>query len=118
MRKFQVTSPISLLIPLYLGGEQKEQVYRDKHVSFKRDFQKVFWVDKEDGWYDYNLREKKNNIEFYPSNLAPFFTRCYDSLDHLKSERVYSKIKSFGVFGFDGGIPTSMHQNTGQQVGF
>ncbi|KAI6192146.1 Trehalase [Aphelenchoides bicaudatus] len=83
------------------GGEEKEKT--------------VFWVDKEDGWYDFNLREKKNNIEFYPSNVAPFFTRCYDSLDHLKSERVYQKLKTFGAFGFNSGIPTSLHKNTGQQ---
>lgn len=45
-----------------LGNEKFEDYYRSKHAQFKRDFQKLFYVDSSDGWYDYNLREKKNNI--------------------------------------------------------
>ncbi|KAI6204877.1 hypothetical protein M3Y94_00728100 [Aphelenchoides besseyi] len=109
---------LSYFYSLIPGEVVKEAEYRVRLFKFRRAFQKVFFVDEEDGWYDYNLRTRKNNIEFYPSNAVPLFTRCYDSLDHLKIERVYDRFKRFGAFSYNSGIPTSMHKNTGQQWDF
>ncbi|KAI6204901.1 Trehalase [Aphelenchoides besseyi] len=100
---FNILSFFYSLVP---DAEAKEIEYRTRLFKFRSAFQKVFFVDEEDGWYDYNLRTRKNNIEFYPSNAVPLFTRCYDSLDHLKIERVYDRFKRFGAFGYNSGIPT------------
>lgn len=45
-----------------LDGEGKELYYLKKHASFKREFQRMFFVNEEHGWYDYNLRTKSHNI--------------------------------------------------------
>lgn len=47
--------------------------------------------------------------------MVPIFTRCYDTLDELKVEKMYDRMKKFGAFDFNSGIPTSLHKNTQQQ---
>lgn len=81
-------------------------VYRNRYISFRNSFQKVFYVQKESGWYDFNLKEKMHNFEYYPSMATPLFTRCYHSINLAQSERIFYKMEKMGVFNFAGGIPT------------
>ncbi|KAI6209128.1 Trehalase [Aphelenchoides besseyi] len=106
---------LSYFYGLIPGEGEKESYYRTRLFKFRSSFQKVFFVEKEDGWYDYNLRERNNFIEFYPSNAIPMFTQCYDSMDIRKVERAFDRLRRFGAFGFNNGVPSSLHNGTRQQ---
>lgn len=80
--------------------------YRNRYINFRRNFQKMFYVNNQSGWYDFNMREQKHNFEYYSSIAIPLFTRCYHSLNLAKSERVFQRMDEMGVFNFSGGIPT------------
>lgn len=127
-----------LLIVIILDGIENELSYRQRHSQFKRDFQKVFYLENEKGWYDFDLVTKTNNVvsfhfififictllivqRFYPQNVIPIFARCYDSLDRLKAEQIYKRMQEFkmakcpgGVFSCPNGIPSSTIES-GQQ---
>ena len=42
-----------------------------------RTFQ-VLWVDEVGAWLDYDLINKKERDYFFPTNMAPLWTGCYD----------------------------------------
>jgi alpha,alpha-trehalase len=86
--------------------------------AFRSDFQKVFYVKEESGWYDYNLKTSKHNLNFYASIIVPLFTRCYHSMNRAKSERIFQKMEQMGVFNYTGGVPTSLNKNTREQWDF
>ncbi|KAL7071716.1 hypothetical protein ACQ4LE_009150 [Meloidogyne hapla] len=102
-----------ILSHLYLQLENNSKAfeYHSKHYEFRENFQKVFFVqhDRETaGWYDYNLRKKDHNKNFYATIAIPLFTRCYHSIDLQQSERIFRTMETAGVFKEPGGIPTSM----------
>ncbi|CAK5088102.1 unnamed protein product [Meloidogyne enterolobii] len=102
-----------ILSHLYLQLENNSKAfeYHTKHYEFRENFQKVFFVqhDRETaGWYDYNLRKKDHNKNFYATIAIPLFTRCYHSIDLQQSERIFRTMETAGVFKEPGGIPTSM----------
>lgn len=68
-------------------------------------FKKVFYLKNESGWYDYNIKTKKYNLEFFASVATPLFTGCYDELDLEQSAEIFDKMEKMGVFNFAGGIP-------------
>ena len=102
------------------------------YLSFRETFKKVFYVHKAKGWsvgrlvrpirsgfrYDYNLRTKEHNTDFYPSMAVPLFTQCYDPLNTKMFEEVYDKMDQMGAFNFTGGIPTSLYKDSHQQWDF
>lgn len=89
-----------------LGNEDKAADYRLQMSKFRNIFQKVFYVNNESGWYDYNMRTQGHNFNFYPSIVVPLFTRCYHSMNRAKSERIFNKMERMGVFNYTGGVPT------------
>jgi alpha,alpha-trehalase len=88
------------------GTTSKAEKYRQKFENFKRVFQKVFYVENEKGWYDYNLRNASHNINFYPSMLTPLFTNCYHSLDVSTVEDMFEHMDKQGAFKYKGGVPS------------
>ncbi|VDP10386.1 unnamed protein product [Heligmosomoides polygyrus] len=97
-----------------LHGEVGERFskFREPAQDFREKFEKVFWVEKAKGWYDYNLRTQRHNTGFYASMAVPLFTQCYEPDD------LYSKMEEMGVFGYKGGIPASLQPQSGQQWDF
>lgn len=83
--------------------------------DFRDSFTKVFYVPSRKGWYDYNVRTRKHNTDFFPSNAAPLFAQCYDPLNSQLAVDVYNQMEQSGAFGLPGGIPTSLHKETRQQ---
>lgn len=65
-------------------------------------------MEKESGWYDYNLRDRKHNFNFYASMVTPLFANCYHSISLAQSNRILYKMEEMGVFNFRGGIPTRL----------
>jgi neutral trehalase len=90
----------------FTGATSKAEKYQQKFENFKRVFQKVFYVENEKGWYDYNLRNASHNINFYPSMLTPLFTNCYHSLDVSTVEDMFEHMDKQGAFKYKGGVPS------------
>ena len=40
----------------------------------------VLWNEEEGTWLDYDMKNEKPRHAFYPSNLAPLYTRSYNRL--------------------------------------
>jgi alpha,alpha-trehalase len=38
---------------------------------------KVLWNNDQGAWFDYDLRLKKQRLNFYPSNVSPLWAECY-----------------------------------------
>lgn len=89
-----------------INNLKKAKEYRTKYGVFRSQFQRVFYVKEERGWFDYNLRTKKHNLQFYPSIITPLFTKCYHSLNHRQAEQIFDTMEEKGAFKFLGGIPT------------
>ncbi|RCN46893.1 alpha,alpha-trehalase [Ancylostoma caninum] len=101
-----------------LGNSHKSAAWIDEYIKFRGQFQKVFWVERAKGWYDYNLRTKQHNTDFYAAMAIPLFTQCYEPLSMIKPEEIYGKMEEMGVFSYTGGIPTSLQKHSGQQWDF
>uniref|UniRef100_A0A915CMD4 Trehalase n=1 Tax=Ditylenchus dipsaci TaxID=166011 RepID=A0A915CMD4_9BILA len=89
--------------------------YQERYNKFLTNFQRVFYVKKESGWYDFNMKTGKNNFDFYASVATPLFTRCYHSINLAQSENIFRRMDELGVFNFAGGIPTSLNKDSEQQ---
>ncbi|CAJ0604764.1 unnamed protein product [Cylicocyclus nassatus] len=101
-----------------LGNQKKSATWIAEYIKFRRQFQKVFWVENAKGWFDYNLRTKQHNTDFYASIAAPLFTQCYEPLSTEKADELYDKLEEIGVFSFSGGLPMSLQKQSTQQWDF
>lgn len=88
-----------------LGNNVKATYYSNRYKKFIKTIQ-VFYVKNESGWYDFNIKTKQHNLNFYASNAVPLFTGCYDKLDLELTSNIFDKMKEMGIFNFVGGIPT------------
>uniref|UniRef100_A0A7E4WAJ8 Trehalase n=1 Tax=Panagrellus redivivus TaxID=6233 RepID=A0A7E4WAJ8_PANRE len=98
------------------GQKKKSLAFSTKYQQFRDNFKKVFYVENEGGWYDYNLRHAKHNYAFYASMAVPLFTQCYDHLDTAQVDKLHDKLSDMHAFDYKG-IPTSL-LNTSQQWDF
>lgn len=96
----------------------KSEFYREVRAKFRNTVHHVFYNNTAGTWYDFNLRTGLHNTGFYPSITVPLFTGCYNTLNQGKSERLFSLMKSLGVFEYPGGIPTSMVTDSEEQWDF
>ena len=37
----------------------------------------IMWNDELGAWFDYDIVNAKQRMQFYPSNLAPLWAHCY-----------------------------------------
>ncbi|XP_031719468.1 trehalase [Anarrhichthys ocellatus] len=72
----------------------------------------VLWDAERGAWFDFNLMTHSKNFEFYPSNLAPVWARCYSPAE--MGEKAVEYLKESGALQFPNGVPTSLRES-GQQ---
>jgi alpha,alpha-trehalase len=63
---------------IMLRDLEKSQYYLDMAEQWKAAVTAVHWNENIGTWLDYDMRNKKPREYFYPSNLAPLWTLCYD----------------------------------------
>ena len=63
-----------------LGYHKKSQYYHDVAEQWKAAVTAVHWNENIGTWLDYDMRNNKPREYFYPSNLAPLWTLCYDTV--------------------------------------
>ncbi|VDM49745.1 unnamed protein product [Toxocara canis] len=100
-------------------GDLKNSVkFRDIRSTFRDAMNNVFYNKTLGAWFDYNVRTRHHNTDFYPSIAAPLFTGCYHLLNQQRSERVFQLMNNSGVFLYPGGVPTSLNRNSEEQWDF
>ena len=75
----------------------------------------VLWHDEIGAWLDYDLLHKERRNSFFPSNIAPLWTNCYDqNKREVIAYKVLHYLKTNQVMRFAGGIPTSVFYSNEQ----
>ncbi|XP_067002746.2 trehalase [Anabrus simplex] len=91
-----------------LGFVEKSDHYAKLAKEWKEAVTAVFWNEEEGSWFDYDTINHVQRKYFYPSNLAPLWTGCYDHHDAaVIAQRAVSYLLKHDVMSFLGGIPTS-----------
>lgn len=71
----------------------------------------VLWDEEEGVWFDYDAKTKEHRRMFYPSNLAPLYTRSYNYLQReYYALSAVAYLKSQNIDGFFGEFSTSSEQ--------
>lgn len=57
---------------------QKSQYYAKIAAQLQLGIDNVLWNEEEGIWFDYDAKNNRPRSTFYPSNLAPLYTRSYN----------------------------------------
>ncbi|XP_076764889.1 trehalase [Xylocopa sonorina] len=101
-----------------LGNNWKSQYYAKVAGQLQTAIDSVLWNEEVGIWLDYDMKNQKSRNMFYPSNLAPLYTRSYQR--HRREQYALSAVKylvSQNIDSFFGGTPTSLN-HTGEQWDF
>lgn len=63
-----------------LGNVKKSQHYHNVAEQWKAAVTAVHWNENVGTWLDYDILNNKSREYFYPSNLAPLWTQCYNKV--------------------------------------
>uniref|UniRef100_A0A8C9KJT7 Trehalase n=1 Tax=Panthera tigris altaica TaxID=74533 RepID=A0A8C9KJT7_PANTA len=77
------------------GNDLQDTKYRNTREQRLAAMKAILWNEENGAWFDYDLENRRKNLEFYPSNLSPLYQ----------------------ILTYQYGIPTSL-QKTGQQWDF
>ncbi|EEB13930.1 Trehalase precursor, putative [Pediculus humanus corporis] len=97
-----------------VGNITKANYYESKASEILKAVTEVLWVDEVGAWLDYDLINEKERDYFFPTNMAPLWTGCYDE---SKKEYIVGKVMKYIqqkqiMVTFLGGVPTTFdHTN-------
>ncbi|XP_072945752.1 trehalase-like isoform X2 [Epargyreus clarus] len=98
-----------------LGNADKAFYYRELHARFVLAIEQVLWHEDVGAWLDYSLESGRRRDYFYPSNVSPLWTGCYDmARKEYFVNRVINYLDKTKVDIFEGGIPTTF-EHSGEQ---
>uniref|UniRef100_A0A8R1TJI9 Trehalase n=1 Tax=Onchocerca volvulus TaxID=6282 RepID=A0A8R1TJI9_ONCVO len=102
----------------HAGNFKKSKTFREKREILRRAMLQIFYNNTEGAWFDYNLRTKSHNLNFYPSIAVPLFGECYQPLNQARPQKIVNFLNKTGVYDYPGGVPTSLIRDTNQQWDF
>ncbi|XP_075219762.1 trehalase-like isoform X2 [Lycorma delicatula] len=119
--------PVDLNSIIYWNANLLAEFYKeldmgDKHSMYLKIAEdwleavtKVLWHEEIGAWLDYDVHNEVKRDYFYPSNIAPFWTNCYDvnKKDHYVS-KVMKYLEKSQIMVNLGGIPTTL-EHSGEQ---
>lgn len=98
-----------------MGNETKVAYYTKRAAEWKRAVTAVLWHDEVGAWLDYDTLNDIKRDYFYPTNILPLWTNCYDI---SKREEYVSKALKYleknQIMLNLGGIPTTL-EHSGEQ---
>nr|QIJ96703.1 trehalase 2 [Glyphodes pyloalis] len=98
-----------------LNNQLKADYYRKMHADYKEAVEKVLWHEDVGVWLDFNLESGRRRDYFYPSNINPLWTNCYDqSRKEYYVNKVINYLDKVKVDIFEGGVPNTF-EHTGEQ---
>jgi len=77
----------------------------------------VLYDSSKGAWFDYHYPNKTFNYNFFPSNIAPLWAKCYGrNTEEAKkiATKAVAYLEKSGALNYPGGIPSSLTE-TGQQ---
>ncbi|XP_050685580.1 trehalase-like isoform X2 [Leptidea sinapis] len=99
----------------HLSNFDKAQYYRDVHANLLEAIEEVLWHEDVGAWLDYSMESNRRRDYFYPSNVAPLWTGCYDKgRKEYYVSRVINYLDKVKVDIFEGGVPTTF-EHSGEQ---
>lgn len=97
-----------------LNNRNKAQFYRNIAKKWRKAVTDVLWHEDIGAWLDYDISNSMVRDYFYPSNIAPLWTGCYDEKEKKKIARLVLKYLNNEEVLLLGGIPTSV-EHSGEQ---
>lgn len=97
-----------------LGNSEKAEHYRNIADEWIRAVEAVLWHEEIGSWLDYDLSNQVKRDYFYPTNIAPLWTGCYEQTkkDYIV-KRILKYLQNKNIL-YPGGIPTTQY-HTGEQ---
>ncbi|XP_014241434.1 trehalase [Cimex lectularius] len=95
-----------------LGNWDKEAQYRKIAAEWLTAVTKVLWNEQTGAWLDYDIKNGLKRDFFYPTNVAPLWTNCYEP--EKKDYYVSRVVKYLKKIDYPGGIPTTL-KHSGEQ---
>jgi len=113
--------PVELNALIYWGAKIMSGFYREMNNSDKAQKYElisnswndavtaVLWHEEVGSWLDYDLINNKERNYFYPTNVAPLWTGCFDhnNTDYFV-QRVLNYLNKTNILNNEGGIPTTL----------
>nr|AUX15124.1 membrane-bound trehalase [Sogatella furcifera] len=98
-----------------LGMSDKELKYRQIGEQWLDAVTTVLWHEEVGAWLDYDIINEKKRDYFYPTNISPLWTNCYDQ---DKKQYFISKVMKYldkkNIDVNQGGVPTTL-EHSGEQ---
>ncbi|KAF5287041.1 hypothetical protein FQA39_LY16155 [Lamprigera yunnana] len=105
-------------IYLILNETEKSLFWMQHHQQWKMAVSVVFWNNSDKIWYDMDKETMRHQKYFFPSNISPLWTRCYDeSKANELGSFVVDYLRGQEILNYMGGIPTSLI-HSGEQWDF
>lgn len=98
----------------YLNNTEKANYYNQIAKEWIEAVTAVLWHEEVGAWLDYDMHNSIKRDYFYPTNIAPLWTGCYDQTDKDKTVRLVLKYLQNKNIMYPGGIPTTV-EHTGEQ---
>ncbi|XP_019696678.1 trehalase isoform X2 [Harpegnathos saltator] len=97
------------------GNETKGAYYDDVAEKWKEAVRIVLWHEEVGAWLDYDIMNDIKRDYFYPTNILPLWTDCYDTskkADYVS--KVLKYLEKNQIMLNQGGIPTTL-EHSGEQ---
>ncbi|KAF7271780.1 hypothetical protein GWI33_015383 [Rhynchophorus ferrugineus] len=99
---------------LMFDNKEKAERYNEIAEQWIEATTAVLWHEEIGAWLDYDLHNGVKRDYFYPTNISPLWTGCYNKVDKDKIVRNVLKYLQNKNIMLPGGVPSS-HEHTGEQ---
>ncbi|CAH1103606.1 unnamed protein product [Psylliodes chrysocephalus] len=97
-----------------LGNEKKSSEYNKKATEWLQAVEAVLWHEDIGAWLDYDIINEEKRDYFYPTNVSPLWTGCFNKTNKEKTIKNVLKYLQNENIMYQGGVPSSIEQ-TGEQ---
>ncbi|KAJ8952021.1 hypothetical protein NQ318_023462 [Aromia moschata] len=100
-----------------LSNTPQASKYNEIRAQWLRAVTNILWHEDVGAWLDYDYVNKIRRNYFFPTNISPLWTGCYDSISKVKIVNSVLRYLKSRNFLHTGGVPTSFLR-TGEQWDF
>ncbi|XP_018343589.1 PREDICTED: trehalase isoform X2 [Trachymyrmex septentrionalis] len=98
-----------------MGNETKAAHYDELAKKWKEAIEMVLWHEEVGVWLDYDILNDIKRDYFYPTNILPLWTDCYDTTKRTEYvSKVLKYLEKNQIMLNQGGIPTTL-EHSGEQ---
>ncbi|XP_050313151.1 trehalase-like isoform X2 [Anthonomus grandis grandis] len=96
------------------GNQERARYFSDLAEQWMIATTAILWHEEIGAWLDYDLHNQVKRDYWYPSNIAPLWTGCYNKSEKDKTVRSVLKYLQNKKILYPGGVPSSV-EHTGEQ---